>query len=373
MRILPTTFLCLAVSSCVMSDLDPDADVEVHGIVRAPDGAPLARQRIALVKTPDLGEVLVGIVGGPATVLACLGDEPPAICQDAMVDQTGEQGQYSFYLKGHDTQGSAGTASYFNLATHMQASAGQIEGPSLSQRFLIQDELLTLPQSRLWDPSISIVSDVGSMQVSVAPTDGRTFSLRFQADSSIYGRAIWEVPDYDGSSVDMRLLEDNDAGILAASYANLALGSETLELHHRSGTYAQSALAGAPPSRGASCFVRDVDGGVHELVPCVLTDGDLFSTLSRVEADCEQTACEGAKFRSAYLDLGSQRAIDLIVARVGYSDEVQVETSTDALAWTPLKDPQTGWFAMDAVDTMARYVRITGVSGSIHLTELSVW
>ncbi len=373
MRILPTTFLCLAVSSCVMSDLDPDADVEVHGIVRAPDGTPLAGQRIALMKTPDLGEVLVGILGGPATVLACLGDDPPAICQDAMVDQTDEQGQYSFSLKGYDTQGSAGTASYFNLATHMQPFAGQVAGPSLSQRFLIQDELLILPQARLWDPSISVVSDVSSLQMSVAPTDGRTFSLRFQADSSLHGRAIWEVPDYDGTSVDMRLLEDKDVGVLAASYANLALGSETLELHYRSGTYAQRALAGAPPSRGTSCFARDVDGGIHELVPCVLTDGDLFSTLSQVDADCEQAACEGAKFRSAYLDLGLQRAIDFIVVRVGHSDEVQVETSVDALTWTPVKDPQTGWFAMDAVDTTARYVRLTGVSGAIHLTELSVW
>ena len=354
----------LLLLGCTQSKVDSDAELHLTGSVLTPAGAPASDARVTLVKVADLGELVVGGVIALGTFGAvCLVDDPPSICDGAHRADADEQGAFTIDLTGKDTQGFVGQASDLDLT----AKSGDLIS---NVRFKVQHEELTLPPLRLWDQALTTSTSGGSLTATwgALPADygdSPEYTLRF-VDGD--GALIWGAPDVDpGAEVDRRLLEDR-RGSVELTAATEADGPDTtfrFTFFGRPGTFEG---AGPAPSRGRPCSAATVDGAATTLDPCPLTDGDL-ATSGGFSAD-------GTVRSAAIVDLGSTRAVQLIVAR-GAIGPVTVETSTDGTAWTFAGSSSGSLVGVvpPGGRAQARYVRVrtTGGTDLSSLAEVSAW
>lgn len=349
---------------CTQSKVDRDAELHLTGTVLTPSGAPAGDARVTLVKVADLGEVVVGGVIALGTFgTVCLVDDPPSICDEAHRADADDQGAFTIDLTGEDTQGLVGQASDLDLT----AKSGDLIS---TVRFKVQHEELTLPPLRLWDQALTTSTSGGSLTATWGslPADygeDPEYALRF-VDGN--GALIWGEPDVEpGVEVDRRLLEDRDGSVELAA-ATEADGPDTTFRFTFFGRPGRFEGAGAAPSRGRPCSAATTDGATTVLDPCPLTDGDL-ATASGFSTD-------GTVRSAAIVDLGSTRAVQLIVAR-GAIGPVTVETSTDGTTWTFAGSSSGSLVGVvpPGGRAQARYVRVrtTGGTDLSSLAEVSAW
>lgn len=354
-----------AVFACgPQSELGPDDEVTVRGSAFRQSGAVLSNTRVALVKEPDLGEVLTGFTAIIGTIgTACLIEDPPPLCDSARTTTTGSTGGYAFSLLGADTQGTVGQASHFNLSVRGPARPGAVAGPARTERFVIQSTLLEPPELVLWEPEVSVATSASGIAVSsegALPEGATAATVAF----GVPGALLWETAFSSGTEVDGRFLED------ASGTVSVHTRSSGPEFEHRfeSEVHAFQSQTGAPPSRGTACVARGASGAGVAQSPCGLTDGDFATPWAPPEESAETLAN-----KSVTVDLGAVREASLIVIR-GAGDNV-VERSTDNQTWVEVT--LEGSFHRFLLPVDVRYVRIrpeqeSGVLvGS--LREVSVW
>jgi hypothetical protein len=224
-----------------------------------------------------------------------------------------------------------------------------------------------------WQPAPSEVLGKDSAGYAVVFDDGLSRSPLKSTISPVWRFGL-AAP---GQALDQRLLEDGagDAALL------VTIGSMT----HRSDLIAYQGSAGAPPSRGASCVVRGVEGEPERRSDCSFTDGDF--TGGPVPPPCpgKEERCN-REVRWASVDLGTERQVGLVVLR-GCSRTCRVESSIDAEIWTELKGdladhgptgrPVGGkYLTLNASGNQtARYVRVVAAEAKAldDLSELSIW
>lgn len=360
------------------SQLGDDDPVTVQGKSFRQDGTPLRETRIALVKEPDLGELLVGFTAVASSFgVVCLAEDPPPICDSAKTGSTDASGAFAFSLFGRDTQGSLGQASPFNLSVRGPAREGAAQGASRTERFVIQDARIEPPDLTLWEPVVGVaVASNGITVSSDALPSGSTATVAFV----VPGGLVWQQAYANGEAVDGRFLEDA-SGTVSLHASRTDTASET-EFEHRyeSESRAFQSTTGAPPSRGASCLATGASGTVITQSPCALTDGDFAAAwVAPADTGCvpdgNGQGCGTARAnKTITVDLGEVRSTTLIIARGVGSGEV-LERSVDQTNWSGVS-ASTGFESyLFPVDVRYLRVRSSSEQGVVPgtLRELSVW
>ena len=355
-------------AGCTLSKVDQAATVTVRGRVLGPDGAPLVRTGVVLLKEADLGDALLGfplMTGSLGTI--CLVEDPPTLCGRARRATTGADGGFSFEMRGRDTQGSAGTAAMFHVSTAMPAAAEEVQGPSVTARFNVQTTALELPELRLWRPRLTLSSVPGRLQTEWDTADGGAGSQRVVFFSGPAAEMVWAVEGRPPLTLDSRVLEDS-RGTAAVETTNTEKGGgTTFHVTRRSAQRSYTGSAGAPPSRRSQCAVTGSSEGSRPapLSPCTVTDGDLTPP--------ERSAAGGAVTTIA-VDLGTPRRLELIVVR-GCPADCAIEASTDGETWTAVTSAGTPQYlaARPPAGTMAGALRVRSVADLGRLAEVSGW
>ncbi|MEW5850056.1 MAG: discoidin domain-containing protein [Myxococcota bacterium] len=387
MRKMAATFMSLMVlAGCVESRLDPDAQVKVSGKLVRADGTPVPQHKVVLISEPDPAEALVDVLLVVETLgLICLTDDPPTICEGALTDTTDAEGNFLFQLTGKDTQGDNSYANQFNLGAQLPKSGTQLAGATSTQRFYIQTEELTVPNLKFWESSPVLTTEGALVKVEfVAPQESAEYGRNIETGvvfETVGKDHVWSQDLESGERIDARLLEDVQGGVHAVARSSDAIVGSAIKFHFRTGVEPFTGTAGAPTSRGKTCFAHGEAGAV-ELSPCTLTDGDFKSAYPQQDEDCSNNGCDEAARANnwVYVDLGATTSPSLVVVRNSGS-EVVVETSLDATLWTqvPGSSAHSGTFKVEipaAGAVQARYVRVKGKEDKTHvsgITEVSVW
>lgn len=379
MKRILTAVLTLSLLACGEdSQLDPEDSVTVTGRATRQDGSALSGRSAILIKEPDVGEVLTGATAVLGSLgLACLSEEPPELCRSARRSTTDASGNFRFELLGKDTQGSVGQASHFNLAVHAPARSGAVSGASRTERFIIQHTELQTPELKLWEPRLTVAADASEATVTFdALPEGATGArVAFQ----VPGGDLWSGAYVSGEPIDARLLEDAEGTVFIRTTTSQQREEISFESHHTSEALTFKGLAGAPPSRNASCVATGASGVPVEVSPCALTDGDFVVHFrapqdAGCEPDAEGGGCEVARAdRTLAVDLGASRPVSLVVVR-GLIGEAHVERSEDGETWSSITlDGKVGTLPSG---TTARYVRLRSKAddaGLLSVSEISVW
>ena len=364
--------LCLTVTGCSTSDIDPDATVRISGRALDAAGEPLSGASVLLFKQADVGEVLLGTaltIGTLSTI--CLLPEPPAVCNEAHTATTDESGRYDYELKGSDTQGTLGTESTLTVVF-----AGPSAQGSTAVSFTAEETSIDLPDARLWRARPEVSQPPGGVGLTWSPlpkavADDAAYSVElFDGQTEA---AFWSQDASGGeAAIDPRILEDRPASVAIGAGADLSggTGAGDLRVNYLSNRSPVEATAGAPPSRGRPCAA--VTGSKPRLADppdsCPLTDGDL-TTPAQLDA-------EGASVvTGVVVDLGSVRPVELVVVR-RFAGQFLVEVSTNGKAWQPVGSPLGATVAVDPPSgTSARFVRVRSPSGLDEslAAEVSVW
>ena len=365
--------LATLAAACSVSKIDRGAPVRVEGVLLDARGRPAGGTSVVLLKEPDLGEALVGVVVTVGTLGAvCFTDQPPSVCARAPKATTGADGSFSFQLRGRDTQGSLGNASSFHLSAAMPPHSVGAPGPLVTARFQIQATTVQVPPLRFWNPPLALAQAQGAIRASwpdLDPSYGRAGTHRLTFFAGSRGGVVWSSEGSSPAEVDARLLEDT-RGTAAVEAITTATGPDTrFVVTYRSAQVDYSSPAGPPPSRGATCFAEVGGGRLVASNPCPLTDGDLTS-LVPLPGDGGEAA-SGAR-----IDLGRVVPTTLVTVR-GCASECVVETSADGQQWASAGRGQGGGFTVvPPPRTTARYVRIRSATGTAlppRLSEVSVW
>jgi hypothetical protein len=356
--------LSLTAAGCSFSSVDPDTSVHVTGRALDASGKPLADRQVLLLKQADIGEVILGsalAVGTLATI--CLLPEAPAICDKARKARTDSDGRYEFDLTGQDTQGSLGTESTMNVVF-----SGGRGKTSTTVSFGVEDNEVSLPDAKLWDPDLRATSGI---RMTWSPLRGAGDvdyrALLFTAD----GSAIWSQPAARRSAtVDPRILEDRPGSVAVSARTTQpgTGGTGEVGIGYLSPHVPVRAVAGAPPSRGRPCapVTGTAPARTGSFGRCGLTDGML---------DAPARLTGGNPVVGAAVDLGRVRPIDLVVGR-GFAGQVLIEISTDGRTWRPVATSAGAAIAQKITGSPSgRFVRLRSPSGLDESLahEISVW
>lgn len=369
--------LVVLLTGCAASKVDANATVRITGVVQNAAGQPAAGANVALFKEADLGELLVGTVLAIGTLgAACFIPQAPPVCGQARKATAAGDGRFAFDLKGSDTQGVVGNANTFDLTAIVPNGHGDGSQAVAVVKFKVQKADLDVPPLRVWDGAVGSTQESGGGTARVRATwpalppaygDKPEYSLQF-IDAGAR-RAVWAVQKVtSGVAVDSRLLEDHH-GTTEVHAATSRPGPDTTFRFDYLARPAAFSGPGAPPSRRAPCVAQAADGTSTPLAPCKLTDGDLFTS-----AQSGNSGGGGVK-TAVYVDLGAAKPVRLVAAR-GAIGPITIETSTDAVTWTP-----AGTGAGSLVDVAparapsARYVRVrtTNAVDIGPLSEISIW
>ena len=374
------------------SALSPDQAVKVSGRLVGPGGKPVGLTRVVLYRQPSVGEALGSLFVIVASAgVACLADNPPALCRGARRVTTSADGSFVFNLKGSDThEGSGHNAATFNLAAALPAGGASLTGPETTVAFKMQVADLRLPDIQFWQPALSHTAAAGSSTLAWTPTpatlgEAPVYEAEFEDPE---GNLVWAYPAVKTpAALDSRYLEDFRGGVAVHARAHLVGPGTTFEFEYRSHSVAFAGTAGQPLSRRRACFLDDGNGVARRQgPPCTLTDGDLARVFSASRGGCRATAaspCPSAGDAAPYIDLGARVSIDLVVIR-GCTTTCAVEVSDDRQNWRPaggyhLADSHysangEAAVALPQAPTQARYVRLNFENhDTTRLTEVSVW
>jgi len=359
--------LSIGTTSCSFSSVDPDADVTISGRALSADGAPLTDASVLLFKQADIGEVLFGsilAVGSLSTI--CFLPDPPSICEKGQRVTTDTEGNYSFELRGEDTQGTLGTASTLSVVF-----SGKSGSATLS--FTAEANQITLPDTQLWNAQPRRRGSVGLSWRKLPASAGGKQAYSVQLYASRTGSPLWSEPaSATQGAVDPRILESARGFIAAGASARPsgASGAGGLRANFLSTKVAVTSSTGAPPSRGKRCAAVTGTGPVRsaKFGRCDATDGDLAKP-SRL------TANGPGPVTGVVVDLGSSRRVNLAVAR-GFSGQLLLETSSDGVSYQVVATGSgTAVGLTPNAPVTARYVRLrspAGVDQSFG-AELSIW
>jgi hypothetical protein len=363
--------LCLSVSACSFSDVDPDAEVHISGRALDPAGKPLRDARVLLIKQPDLGEVVFGTVLTVGTLsTVCFANDAPAICDKAEVTTTDEDGSYAFDLKGSDTQGTLGTESTMSVVFSAEAGSA-----STSISFTVEESEVSLPAARLWRSRTKVAQTGGAIRLAWRPLP-RAAGDDPAYTAQLWGRhstPIWTEPVSPGeATLDPRILEDQSgfAAVGATTTLSGAEGADEVRASYLLPQVPVRRSAGVPLSRAHPCAsvtgTAPAEDGAFAI--CRATDGDLDRP-ARLEGRGKQVVT------GVTVDLGSRRPIDLVVGR-GFSGQIVVEASADGTTYQLVASATGTAFAVRPQSpTTARFLRLrspTGLDQSLS-AEVSVW
>jgi hypothetical protein len=385
------------------SALGPDQAVTVAGRLVGKDGKPVARTRVALYRRPGVAETLGNLFVITASVgVACLADDPPALCRGNRRETTGEDGSFRFEMKGRDTyEGGTRNAAAFSLSAALAPHGSEVTGPDTTVSFKVQVADLHLPDVNFWEPALAYsgAGNTGRLTWSPPPTglgDAPTYEAEFEDPA---GRLAWAYPDiHIPASLDSRYLEDLSGGAAVHARAHLSGQSTTFDFDYRSQGVPFTGSAGPPLSRRRACFIDDASAVPHRLPPpCSLTDGAIGTAFRPPTNACRSTAtspCPVAPV-APYIDLGAPALVDTVVVR-GCVSGCSVSLSDDGRTWreagaVPLNGAPArtnGLLALQLAGapaaaggprrapslTRARYARVTFPDrDASRLTEVSVW
>lgn len=362
------TILVAAACGLQQSGLDPNAQVTISGKALAADGGPLAGTKVALIKELDIGESIGGLFVTAVTLgLACLSNHPPALCaNNSHVATTGTDGSFTFSIKGSDTQGSVGLASTMEVMTRAQLLPDQTAGAVAMEEFTVEATSLQLPDLRTWTPSLSWSADAQTVRVGWPPLPSSgyggepRYALEFD-DSHL--KPAWVTGSVTpNDSIDARLIEDSSGGVHVVARASGTASGTTVDFTYLSGSIGANGTAGAPPSRGAACAPVIASGIGQFNARCPLTSGDFGNSF-----------VTGSAPSGAVIDLGTERAVSLVVVR-GCSGQCHISVSSDLSAWSDAGS-LSGEFASAPItlNRSARYIRLLGTPNVPLLHQVSVW
>jgi hypothetical protein len=380
------TALCvLALASCTQSKVDPNARIEIGGSLARQNGSPVADAELALNEQPEAIDVLSTI---STLGLACLTDEVPNACANARITETSDDGTFVYELKGSETQGFFGTASTLELSAHLPRKGEQLDGASVTMNFLVQTERLNLPL-RFWEPKVRIVGDRreasaswSAVPANILPPQASLANI----DTSVrFTRGVEAVWSFDlarsGARFDPRYLEDSRGSVaVVAQDAGINVGEsfgDRIDVIWRSARYPYVSPIGAPPSRGASCFVPDARKRPVSQADCRITDGVFGNALEpHTIGPCpEGKTCTEPAHKAVTIDTGKQAPITLVVVRA-CEGRCVVEVSRDAKSWKLVgsgSNNQGSLSVKPAAGAKGRYVRIRSDLNIDRLAEVSVW
>jgi hypothetical protein len=377
-------------TGCVRSKVDPGAQVVLRGALSLADGSPAAGVRVALVRVPDIGEVLFqGMVVAGTVGVACLSSEPPPVCKLVQSVTTDANGEYIFRMRGSDVRGTLGQATNFHLSAVAPGQSGQT-GSSIDVGFRIQRENLTIPALRFWEPrNLSARPGPDHVTVDWLPADDRndvSKSYRVHFTTGAPGTAdVWQQEAAPGDRIDARATADLRGNVHVTAYGAVKGPDTKFTITYASQRIAFLGVAGAPVSRGSACWVQGVAEPVR-LDTCTLTDGSYAQ--SYPQQRCDNSGRNGAGSASPpsacrantsmYVDLGGgPRPILAVFAHsLGASGETLVETSDDTERWT-VRGRLDSEFSVAILQGVAgRYVRLRAANSGTpidRLHELSIW
>ena len=354
-----TVVLFLAACGVQSSNLDPNAAVTISGKAVGADGKPLANSRVVFVKEFDLGELIGGLfVTAVSLGLACLSDQPPAICkQDAHIATTDSAGSFSFSTTAAQTQGTFGQASTMEVMVRGGVDAA---APTTMAEFVVQNTSLTLPDLRIWQPQVSWAQDRRPVWDSLPASYGGSpvYTVEFYDQRA---NQWWVTgPTHSGVRVDGRVLEDLRGKFDVAARAHGTANGTTVDYTYTSGSAPVQGYMGPPPSRGAAC-APFTSSGVGSFGSCPLTSGAVANGTNLIGAPT-----------GVVIDLGHPANVSLAVIR-GCSGQCRIDTSSDLVTWTAA-GRVAGPYATISVSSggLVRYVRVT-TDVVTALRQVSTW
>jgi len=326
----------LILAGCELSHIKPQQTVVISGRALSANGAPLSHVQVRLYKEADFGEFIFGAaaaLGSLGTV--CLLPSAPTICHKGHQATTSADGSYRFTIKGADVQGMVGDVSTLDVVF---ADSNNSAAASTTLRFKARTTQVQLPTARLWSAGLRVANGRSTFGLSWHALKGAAYTVQLLDPAQ--GISLWTQAASGGSArVDTRVLEDRTAG--AAVTARVSLGNDVNAAYVSARTLVHP-VAGAPPSRHASCSA--VTGTTQVVsfrqIRCAATDGDLI-TPARLNAS------NGAVVSGVMIALPQARPIALVVAR-GVSGSVVVEVSPNGRSWRRVATSSKTTFAVRA-------------------------
>ena len=368
----------LTATGCHFSHVDPNADITVSGRALDASGKPLANTKVRLFKEADFGEAVIGIVFTLGTLgSVCLLPNAPTVCRRAKTATTDASGQFTFKLKGSDTQGLIGTESTLDLVVSNPGAGAN--DPSTTVTFTVKQASVSLPDARLWaaKPAVREGGDTVHLTWPALPASyGSSPKYAAQLYDPTRQAATWtQNASAGGADIDARILEDKAAAAAVQVRTELAGASGAGSVHgvYGSAKVAVRPIAGAPPSRGKPClattgFTSSPNSDAVPQAKCTVTDGDLIG-VGNLTGKPNQTVT------GVTVDLQAERPVHLVVVR-GFGGMFDLEVSSDGQTFRQvgIGEGSTATVSPAGAPT-ARYVRVrspSGLSQSL-MCEVSIW
>ena len=213
----PSYMLLLMLASCTSSKLDSNATVNISGAARAQGGTPLAGASVVFYKQLDVGEVLTTALELTSSLgTVCLLNPSATSCAGVRTATTDAQGNFSFSLKGSDTQGTLGSASTLDVSVADAAQAGESAGATTTEQFQDQVSNLKLNDLRIWHPSTAFAVTGASVSLTFDsfPYAMATAGVTFQSNKGV---PVWSQSAASGAAIDARLLEDTQGTVMVTA------------------------------------------------------------------------------------------------------------------------------------------------------------
>lgn len=348
----------LAVGCGPQSKLSPTASVKLTGTVQTQSGAPVAGTKVTLVRHPDALEAIGDLFAIAGTVgLACIAGQLD-ICNAFATATTDSHGQFSFALKGADTQGATDDAVTFTTFAACGASDGNC---GMSSDFIVQKTALTIPALKEWTTLGSVANASSGDAVFTWPSLPSTVGGGAAGDARVVihdtnGNTVWiaDAKTAQTVTVDRHATQD-----FAGSWLVQAQRSDSnAGTHFADGWYSPPQTYTSrflnPISRTSDCIIQSKAGPIDLPRPCALTDGNMGTKLM-------PDATLGS-YNWIAIDIGFAHPLALLVlydvAITGSSQKLAIETTSDLMTWTTLTTVSATPYQVVPLATTTQYIRL---------------
>lgn len=351
------------------SRVDPEAQIDVVGSVRTPDGGALVGGPVRMGAGVSTGD---GVLAVLTLGLSCASGACTGPVFDTTTDDTGS---FAFTIEGRDTQSSFGAAVSQLVSVSAAPTGDDVSGAAASARFRIQTTTVRLPPLDLVDPGLVVDADGGAVTALWSTPAPGPYELRFETADPV---PVWTVvAPGPPTAIDARVLEDTAGRAVLTGASTTAIEGSDVALGWRSPGVAYTSGAGVPASRGRDCTFVDAGGVVGaETGSCALTDGEL-SVAAAAPPICAgdpsttTTACSAPE--AVLIDLDSPVPAELVVVR-GCDGGCTVDVSADGRTYRPAGAvaDEFGAAVLDGQAIVSVRVGLGSTPGG-SLREVSVW